>query len=311
MGQIDQVRRAFLSAMMSSGAALAARGLLADEPAKPRDQLQEPVFRVSKATGDAAGAARAKEGAAHPLDPALEIARNGLRHIQKDIADYEATLVKRERIKGKLLEHEYMFIKVRNRKVDDGKLKTPFSIYMYFLKPEATAGREALFVEGENDGKLVAHEGGGLAGKLIPSVWLKPDSALAMNNNRYPITEAGIENLVTRLLEKGDRDRKRDECEVNFRKNAKINDRTCTVLQVIHPVERDYFDFHIAEIFIDDEYQVPVRYAAYTWPTAAGEKPVLQEEYTYLKLKLNVGLTANDFDYKNPKYNFVRRSAKT
>lgn len=306
MGQIDQVRRAFLSAMLSSGAALATHSLLADDPAKPRDQLQEPVFRVSKATGDAAGAARLKE--AHPLDPALEIARNGLRHIQKDIADYTATLVKRERIKGKLLDHEYMYIKVRNRKVVDNKVKVPFAIYMYFLKPENVKGREAMFVEGENDDKLVAHEGAGLAGKLIPSVWLKPDSALAMNNNRYPITEAGIENLVLRLLEKGDRDRKRDECTVEFRKNAKINDRLCTVLKVVHPQERDYFDFHIAEIFIDDEYQVPVRYAAYTWPPAPGEKPVLQEEYTYLQLKLNVGLKAADFEHTNPDYNFVRRA---
>jgi len=308
MAQIDQVRRAFLGAVLSSGAALASRHVLGEDPARPRDQLQEPVFRVSKATSDSAGAARVQDGAAHPLDPALEIARNGLKHIQKDVADYTATLVKRERIKGKLLDHEYIFAKVRNRKVEDNKVKVPFAIYMYFLKPESTKGREALYVEGENDGKLVAHEGAGLAGKLIPSVWLKPESALAMNNNRYPITEAGIENLVVRLLEKGDRDRKRDECTVEFRKNAKINERPCTVLKVVHPVERDYFDFHIAEIFIDDEFQVPVRYAAYTWP-APGEKPVLQEEYTYLQLKLNVGLTATDFDYKNPDYNFVRRKS--
>lgn len=306
MAQFDQVRRAFLGAFLASGTALAARQVLGEDGQRPRDQLQEPVFRVSKATSDAPAAARAKDRAEHPLDPALEIARNGLNHIQKDIADYTCTMVKRERVKGKLNDYEYMFSKIRNRKVDGDSLKVPFAIYMYFLKPENTKGREALYIEGANDGKLIAHEGGKLT--IIPSVWLKPESGIAMANNRYPITEAGIENLVARLIEKGERDRKRDECTVEFRKNAKINGRSCTLLKVTHPVPRDYFDFHIAQIFIDDEYQVPVRYAAYTWPAPGSTEPLLEEEYTYLNLKLNVGLTEVDFDYKNPDYNFVRRA---
>ncbi|MCP3695353.1 MAG: DUF1571 domain-containing protein, partial [Planctomycetaceae bacterium] len=37
---------------------------------------------------------------------------------------------------------------------------------------------------------------------------------------------------------------------------------------------------------------------------AAGAKPEVVEEYTYLNLKINVGLTEEDFDTKNPKYNF-------
>ncbi len=44
----------------------------------------------------------------------------------------------------------------------------------------------------------------------------------------------------------------------------------CTVLVVTHPVPRPYFDFHVAEIFIDDKLNIPVRYAAYTWPAQAG-----------------------------------------
>lgn len=305
MAQLDKMRRAFLGAMASSGTLLAARTLFGDEGTRPRDQLQEPVFRVSKATTEPAGAAKAQDGMSHPLDAALEIARNGLKHIEKSVADYTCTMVKRERIKGKLNDHEYIYAKVRNRKVVDGKVKVPFAVYMYFLKPDEVKGREAMYIEGENDGKLIAHETGRLG--WLPSVWLKPDSALAMNGNRYPITEVGVENLIVRLIEKGERDRKRDECEVEFRKNAKINDRSCTLLKVTHPVPRDYFDFHVAQVFIDDEYQVPVRYAAYTWPTGGKKEPVLEEEYTYLKLQLNPGLQAIDFDYKNPDYNFVRK----
>ena len=49
---------------------------------------------------------------------------------------------------------------------------------------------------------------------------------------------------------------------------------------------------------------VPIRYAAYSWPKDPGGKPVLEEEYTYLDVKLNVGLGEIDFDPDNPGYDF-------
>ena len=125
-----------------------------------------------------------------------------------------------------------------------------------------------------------------------------------MKGQRYPLSEIGIENLVIKLIERGTRDSKRGECEVEFRKGAKINGRTCTVIQVTHPVRRPYFDFHIAQIFIDYELNVPLRYAAYDWPKSPNAKPQIDEEYTYLNLKLNVGLDDSDFDVKNSDYNF-------
>ena len=73
---------------------------------------------------------------------------------------------------------------------------------------------------------------------------------------------------------------------------------------VRRPVQRPEYEFHIARVFIDDQLQLPIRYAAYTWPAVAGGKPVVLEEYTYMDLKLNVGLTDNDFDPKNPSYAF-------
>jgi hypothetical protein len=57
-------------------------------------------------------------------------------------------------------------------------------------------------------------------------------------------------------------------------------------------------------VFIDDELQVPIRYAAYGWPETEGGKPTLEEEYTYLDVALNVGLTSADFDPSNPAYDF-------
>jgi hypothetical protein len=277
-------------------AGLAAFGSIAVAQEKlPRTDLQEPVFRLSKSDQ---GAEAAPE---HPLDPALQIAYEGLKQVREAMNDYTGVMVKRERIDGALTEQEFMSFKIRNRRVQDGKITTPFSIYLKFLKPTAVAGREVIYVEGKNDNYLVAHETGW---KGLVRANLDPNGWLAMSGNRYPITDAGVENLVVKLIEKGERDRNRDECEVKFFKNAKINDRVCTVLQVTHPHERPYFDFHIAQIFIDDEYRVPIRYASYSWPKEQGGKAQLEEEYTYTDLKINVGLTDHDFNPDNEAYDY-------
>ena len=262
-------------------------------------RFKEPVYRVAKKNRPEAPGQKA-----HPLDPAIKLAEEALGRFRRDVRDYEAILVKRERINGVLGDTEFAFVRIRNERKANN-VTQPFGVYMYFLKPSKVQGREVLYVKGKNGGKMLAHEGPNnvLLGRF-GSVWLAPDGRIAMRGQRYPVTEIGIENLIAKLLEKGYRDRKRGECEVEFRKGTKINDRSCTMLQVTHPVPRPYFDFHVAQIFIDDELQVPVRYAAYLWPEKKGGRPVLLEEYTYLKLKLNPGLTDKDFDSKNPKYNF-------
>jgi hypothetical protein len=270
------------------------------EQKQSREVLTEPVYRVSKAKLEPAPATKAGIASlepkpnGHPLDPAIQMARDGLKSIQANVQDYSCTIVKQERINGELLPQEYMYAEIRNRREQNGQIVTPFSVYMYFLKPASMKGREVIYVENENDGNLVAHEGSGLLRK-VGAVKLKPDGAMAMRNNRYPITELGIEKLISELIKKGERDRQRDECAVEFKKGVKINGRACTLLEVTHPHSRPYFDFHIARIYIDDELNLPLRYEAYTWPTTPGGQPELQECYTYLNMKVNIGLKDDNF----------------
>jgi hypothetical protein len=243
----------------------------------------------------------------HPLDKGLKMAEESLAMIRAQIDDYTCRVVKRERIKGELGQMEQFDVKIRNRKMENGKIKVPLSAYLHFVSPDSIKGREVVWVEGQNNNKLRAHEGG-LKGKLLPTVWLDPDGALAMNGNLHPIYDIGIENLVTKLIERGTKEKQVGdprECDVKLIPGAKINGRQCTVLLVMHPVQRPIYEFHRAEIFIDNELNIPLRYAAYHWPEKPGAKelPVL-EEYTYLNVKLNVGLTDADFDSENPNYNF-------
>ena len=278
-----------------------------------RSKLSEPLYRVSNSVkvpavrlekvGAAGIATGVVEEAPHPLDQAIAMARSAHQAIDQSIRDYTCTLVKRERIGGTLLDHEYMYAKIRQRQEADGKTVVPFSVYLKFLKPASVKGREVIYVEGQNGGNLIAKEAG-ITGRLVGRVDLPPGGMLAMRNNRYPITEVGIETLVRRLIEKGERDRAHGECDVQFFRGAKIKDRTCTCLEVIHPTPRAHFDFYKARVFIDDELNVPIRYEAYTWPRNVGGEPELTEEYTYLNMKFNVGLTDSDFSPDNPRYGF-------
>lgn len=229
----------------------------------------------------------------HPLMPAVRWAKSQFDEI-KQLEDYSCTLVKRERVDGELMEHEYMYVKVRHE---------PFSIYTYFLKPSKKKGREAIYVDGQNDGKLWAHTTG-FGAKAIGTISLLPTSSIAMRDNRYPITELGLRRLTERLIEVGEQDSQYGECEVKLIDNAKVNKRDCTCIQVLHPVPRKNFLFHMARIYVDNELNLPTRYEAYDWPEEEGGEPVLYEEYTYLDLKINNGFTDEDFDTKNADYAF-------
>jgi hypothetical protein len=297
MSQLSWKRRDFLRAVAATGASCLAAGACGAEPV---GALREPVHRVAKATNPPANA----QAAGHPLDPALDMAQKAESLIQATINDYTCTIVKQERIKGVLGDMEFMEAKVRNRKVENGKIVQPLSVYLKFVKPKHTEGREVVWIEGKNNNKLRAHEGG-TSGRFLPSVWLDPEGMLAMRGQLHPIYDIGIENLVAKLIERGRKERQYPQCEVTFKPGAKINGRTCTVLEVMHPVKLPQFEFYLAQIFIDDEMQIPVRYAAYDWPARQDSKelPVI-EQYTYLNVKLNVGLTDADFDSENPNYNF-------
>ena len=239
---------------------------------------------------------------AHPLDRAIQIAHDGLSNMRATINDYTAVLVKRERVGNKLSEPIFMKIKVRNpRQV--ASQNVPFSIYMKFVKPRSVVGREVIWVEGHNENNLIVHDTNPLV--RFRNLHLEPNGFLAMKGNKYPIYEAGLEKLVLKLIEKAERDRAAGVCEVNYQEGATINRRSCTLIEVVHNQRRAPYEFHRAKVYIDDEYQIPVRFAAYDWPVG-NQKPQLIEEYTYVNVALNVGLQDSDFDIANRAYNFAR-----
>lgn len=288
------------------------------------------------------GAPTGSHGSAkqHALDPVLELAREALVQHRKRDTDYTAIMIKRERIGGKLLPQSKMELKLRyspaksestqskssvendsdkavadesKKEVDstaknDAEEARHVSVYLKFIEPKNQAGREAIWVQDANDGSLIVHETGML--NLLRAK-LAPNSTLAMLGNKYPVTEIGLEKLLTKLIERGERDKQYGPCEVAFHENVMLGERNCKLIEVKHPAPTEKvngvevkFEFHLAQIYIDKELMLPIRYACYLWPTADSDELPLEEEYTYEDIHLNVGLTESDFDPDNKQYNY-------
>jgi hypothetical protein len=231
----------------------------------------------------------------HPLMPALRWATVQVENI-RSIQDYSCVFYKRERIDGQLGGYQAMYMKVRHE---------PFSVYLYFKSPANIEGQEVIYVKGLNDGQLQAHTTGIKA--VVGTVSLNPTGNMAMKGNRYPVTEAGILNLLERLVAVGTKDSQYGECDVQYFTSAqgvKVGGRPCTCIQVTHPVPRRNFIFYQSRIYFDEELKLPVRYESYDWPTQQGGAPLLMEEYTYQNLKFNSGFSDIDFDTRNSQYGF-------
>jgi hypothetical protein len=197
---------------------------------------------------------------------------------------YEATIVKEERIKGKLLAPQRIACKLREE---------PFSVYIRFLEPAELEGQQALYAGRRYEGKLIARSAG-FAGRL-GAVAIDPDGRLAMGGNRYPITEMGMRRLLLRVSEFVGNGEGLEQLVVLH--GGQIDARPCTLYEA---TPRSHSEFALARIYFDDEWCVPVCYEAFE---ATPEGLQLLERYTYLSVRLGAVLGDDAFDRNNPNYN--------
>src|SRR5215475_13139108 len=116
-----QLRTRFFKAATVFAVATVAAGA-AGQVAETASVNLNPPANSMQANAEAAPAQAAVQE--HPLIPALRMAYATKASIDANVKDYSATIVKRERIDGKLGDPEYAMIKVRQQ---------PFSVYMSFL----------------------------------------------------------------------------------------------------------------------------------------------------------------------------------
>lgn len=209
------------------------------------------------------------------------------------IDDYTAIFVRKEMVKRRLV-HQKMEMKVRRK---------PFSVYFHFLSPDE-AGREVIYIDGANRNQLLVHEVGlkALAGTL--SLPLNDPRVLA--ESRHPITSVGIHNIIKVAFENFPKDASDENVQVKKYPSAKLNDIECVAFVIRHPDPLPGLPYHETHLYFDSATKIPIHVKRFDWPRRAGEKPVLLEEYTYERMRVNVGLKNIDFDPRNPRYQFPR-----
>ena len=223
--------------------------------------------------------ARAVSGRPEELLTLLEQMEGGYARVR----DYTATFFKQERVGGKLQERETIHL----------KFMKPFKVYMKWI---GNVAKEALYVKGDYNDKVLARADG-LLGLVTWS--FNPRDARLMEGNRHSITEIGFGFIIEMM--------RRD-----VPKALELGELTAPVAAADQfdgkPVTRVEFSFKPAEgrsyyagrivLHVDEEHRLPVGVTCYD---AAGQ---LLEQYAYKDLKVNIGLTPDDFSKGNKSYRF-------
>ena len=211
----------------------------------------------------------------------------------KDAHSYSATFAKRERIDGELSDTQVMRMKIRN---------APYSVYMKWLVGDK--GRQVLYVEGENDNRMTVKLGG-LKGRFLPAINLDPYGSRAMAASRHPITEAGILQIVKKMLKNRREDLYRmDDLTFCYRDDKSYNNRSCYQFEVEYANKQACERYRKCTVLIDQEFGVPVSITNYGWlnDTEPYSEDTLIEEYAFTELQFGERLAAVNFDRGNSKY---------
>jgi hypothetical protein len=203
------------------------------------------------------------------------------------VRSYTTIFYKQQRVGGTLYDEEKIQI----------KFKKPFMIYMKWVGT-IDNGREVLYVEGQNSGKLIVRLAGVLS-YFSPAFSLSPNSSLAMKKNLRPITESGIGNTINLLVEVCALAEKEGDLKVDYTGEGKLDGRKTYKFERFLPPGKGY-PAHKTVLELDMETKFPLLIKSYGWD---GE---LLESYRYVDLDVDAGLEDEDFSYRNKKYNFGR-----
>jgi hypothetical protein len=134
---------------------------------------------------------------------------------------------------------------------------------------------------------------------VLPTAELDPFSPKAMENSRHPVTECGIGYFLDRYAAEFTQADLHGELRVFYNGVRKFDGRPLHEVEcLLTPLEASNYYCYRSVVYFDQEKKLPVQMLFYNWE---GE---LLESYAYSDLRLNPGLTDQDFDPRNKAYNF-------
>jgi hypothetical protein len=203
------------------------------------------------------------------------------------VADYECTLVKHERVHGKLLPEQMLTMRARRQ---------PYSVYLHFESPDSIHGQQVCYVDGRNKGYMRVHPAGWRG--IVGFVSLDIRDERAFEDNRHPITEAALWFVTDATARYWEMERRANKTQVRVEDRV-FQGRPCVWVETTHP-EPDaaaYYAYRCV-LCIDKATRLPVRVEAYDRPRRGGPPGGdLLECYSYLGLRCNVGLRDRAFSF--------------
>ena len=210
---------------------------------------------------------------------------------------YTTTFSKQEVVGDELTDEQVMEVKIRHE---------PFSVYMKWTTGHK--GRQVLYVDGEHKGRMLVKLGGWK--KRLPALKLDPSGSMAMKESRYPITKAGLLELVRESLaiRRGEM-AKLQGVRCQLIENHEFDGRPCYAF-IVEYADRSASDrYRKSEMLFDRELGVPVVVRNFSWPAEGAEgdatdESTLVEFYTYRNIKFQREVAGGDFDRANKAYRF-------
>jgi outer membrane lipoprotein-sorting protein len=198
---------------------------------------------------------------------------------------YTTTFLIQERLEGELRPKQQLVL----------KFKKPFRVYLRWLTGK-DEGRQALYPVGVDGNELWVRVPM-LVGAITVS--LDPQSPRAKKGGRHPITDVGIGRLLDLITDNAYRGLQHGEVTIEDGGPHTTFDRPTHRYTLHFPNDpaKGYYCM-TALIDVDREHRLPIYTEIYDWD---GQ---LIERYGYLNLRLNPGLTDEDFNPKNPAYGF-------
>lgn len=195
-----------------------------------------------------------------------------LERYEREIHSYKATLIKQERVKGKLGAEEEIDVHFRER---------PFSVLMAWKRGHRLA-RKTLYVEGAHDNQIVVQLAGWRA--LVGQVTVPVDDEDARATSRYPISEFGMAVGTRRTLATWKEARERGGLRVKLLGTSRVSelgDRECWV------VHRADTPGHDPEGIVDSTYYIDTATWLQTATVLRDDKGHLVARYHFRSVEIN------------------------
>lgn len=206
----------------------------------------------------------------------------------RSVHSYKAILEKQVRIDGVLQDPEEIELKVRHK---------PYAVYMQWKGD----GQEALYVEGEHDNHVLARAKTGLA--ALKGVWkLEPDSSKAMEGNRYPITEIGVQKLTQRVRDFFAEEKR--ACVVSCTHQFEdLDDNPTIIVQMSFPTQEES-QYSTCKYLFDAESKLLYGVELCEWDYK-GDPAGIAEKYIYREINCSDCPDDEEFDSEYPEYSLA------